>query len=150
MRKHKLEWGAPQDPTDTRWGKKILALFLSLVMFLSMLPTGAFAVDSTTGETTHTHDDGSWIPIGGEDNKNFSGIINKTLYKTETTEACFYLTENLTWPDDFSSKAYIPADTTATICLNGHTITAGVESRRFAPVAEYRIRRDPKHLRLSG
>lgn len=48
MRKYKLAWGTPHAPTDTRWGKKVLALFLSLVMFLSMLPTGAFAVDSTT------------------------------------------------------------------------------------------------------
>lgn len=42
MRKQKWH-GAPHAPTDTRWGKKALALFLSVAMFLPMLPTVALA-----------------------------------------------------------------------------------------------------------
>lgn len=42
MRKQKRH-GAPHSPTDTRWGKKALALFLSVAMFLPMLPTVALA-----------------------------------------------------------------------------------------------------------
>lgn len=42
MRKQK-QHGAPHAPTDTRWGKKALALFLSVAMFLPMLPTVALA-----------------------------------------------------------------------------------------------------------
>ena len=90
MRKHKLAWGTPHAPTDTRWGKKVLALFLSLVMCLSMLPTGAFAVDSTTGENAHIHDS-SWIPIGGE-NKNLGASINKAL-TTGGTDGCKILSD---------------------------------------------------------
>lgn len=45
MRKHKSAWGAPHAPTGIRWGKKTLALFLSLAMCLSMLPTMALAAD---------------------------------------------------------------------------------------------------------
>lgn len=41
MRKHKSAWGAPHAPTGIRWGTKVLALFLSLAMCLSMLPTMA-------------------------------------------------------------------------------------------------------------
>ncbi len=48
MRKHKLAWGAPQDPTDTRWGKKVIALFLSLTMCLSTLPTMALAAENNS------------------------------------------------------------------------------------------------------
>ena len=48
MRNHKLGWGAPQDPTYTRWGKKVIALFLSLTMCLSTLPTMALAAENNS------------------------------------------------------------------------------------------------------
>lgn len=115
--------GDPHAPTDTRWGTKVLALFLSLTMCLSMLPAGAFAADSTTGENTHTHDD-SWIPIGGED-KNLGAIINKALTTGELTDAKFYLTDNIKYPEDFSQKLPIGSGKTVTLCLNGYTITVG-------------------------
>ena len=51
MRKHKSAWGAPHAPTGTRWGKKALALFLSLAMCLSMLPTMALAADKDATAT---------------------------------------------------------------------------------------------------
>ena len=54
--------GNPHAPTDTRWGKKVLALFLSVVMCLSILPAGAFAANSTTGENAHEHDS-SWTAL---------------------------------------------------------------------------------------
>ena len=50
MRKQK-QHGAPHAPTDTRWGKKALALFLSVAMFLPMLPTVALA-DNRDAATT--------------------------------------------------------------------------------------------------
>ena len=123
MRKHKSAWGAPHASTDTRWGIKALALFLSLVMCLSMLPAGVFAADSTTGETAHTHDSG-WIPIGGTD-KNLGAIINKALTTGGLTDAKFYLTDNISYPEDFSQKLPIGSGKTVTLCLNGHTITVG-------------------------
>lgn len=51
MREHKSAWGAPHAPTGTRWGKKALALFLSLAMCLSMLPTMALAADKDATAT---------------------------------------------------------------------------------------------------
>ena len=51
MRKHKSAWRAPHAPTGTRWGKKALALFLSLAMCLSMLPTMALAADKDATAT---------------------------------------------------------------------------------------------------
>lgn len=123
MRTHKSAWGAPYAPTGIRWGTKVLALFLSLVMCLSMLPAGAFAVDSTTGENAHTHDS-SWIPIGGAD-KNLGAIINKALTTGGLTDAKFYLTDNISYPEDFSQKLPIGSGKTVTLCLNGHTITVG-------------------------
>ena len=51
MRKRKSAWGAPHAPTETRWGKRGIALFLSAAMCLSMLPTMALA-DNNTAATT--------------------------------------------------------------------------------------------------
>ena len=127
MRKHKSPWGAPYAPTGICWGTKILALFLSLVMCLSMLPTGAFAVDSTTGENAHTHDSG-WIPIGGAD-KNLGAIINKALTTGGLTDAKFYLTEDVSYPEDFTAKLPISSGKTVTLCLNGHKITVGKDPK---------------------
>lgn len=51
MRKRKSAWGAPHVPTEARWGKRGIALFLSAAMCLSMLPTMALA-DNNTAATT--------------------------------------------------------------------------------------------------
>lgn len=51
MRKRKSAWRAPHAPTETRWGKIGIALFLSAAMCLSMLPTMALA-DNNTAATT--------------------------------------------------------------------------------------------------
>ena len=99
-------------------------------MCLSMLPTGVFAADSTTGENTHTHD-GSWIPIGGTDNKNLSAIINKALTTGGLTDAKFYLTDDVSYPDDFTVKLPIGSGKTVTLCLNGHTITVGKDPNGY-------------------
>lgn len=129
MRKHKSAWGVLHAPTGIRWGTKVLALFLSLVMCLSMLPTGAFAVDSTTGENAHTHDS-SWIPIGGAD-KNLGAIINKALTTGGLTDAKFYLTDDVSYPDDFTVKLPISSGKTVTLCLNGHKITVGKDPNGY-------------------
>ena len=50
MRKQKRH-GAPHAPTDTRLGKKALALFLSVAMFLPMLPTVALADNKDAAAT---------------------------------------------------------------------------------------------------
>ena len=36
-------WVTTHAPTGTRWGKKTLALLLSLIMCLTLLPTAALA-----------------------------------------------------------------------------------------------------------
>lgn len=46
--KSKTAWGAP---ADTRWGKRGIALFLSAVMCLTMLPGVAFAEENTATTT---------------------------------------------------------------------------------------------------
>lgn len=51
MRKRKSAWGAPHAPTETRWGKRGIALFLSAAMCLSMLPTMALT-DNNIAATT--------------------------------------------------------------------------------------------------
>ena len=51
MRKRKSAWGAPHVPTETRWGKRGIALFLSAAMCLSMLPTMALAGNNTAATT---------------------------------------------------------------------------------------------------
>lgn len=51
MRKRKSAWGAPHVPTETRWGKRGIVLFLSAAMCLSMLPTMALA-DNRDAATT--------------------------------------------------------------------------------------------------
>ena len=51
MRKRKSAWGAPHAPTETRWDKRGIALFLSAAMCLSMLPTMALADNSDAATT---------------------------------------------------------------------------------------------------
>lgn len=51
MRKRKSAWGAPHVPTEARWGKRGIALFLSAAMCLSMLPTMALADNSDAATT---------------------------------------------------------------------------------------------------
>ena len=125
MRKHKSAWGAPHAPTDTRWGTKFLALFLSLAMCLSMLPTMALAagtISASGGEHSHTDHDG-WIAIGGENGKDLGGKISAAQTTGTDSSVKFYLTENLSYPEDFTVKGLVYSGKTVTLCLNGHTLT---------------------------
>ena len=51
MRKRRSTYKIPYVPTGTRLGKKALALFLSVAMFLPMLPTAALAGNSDAAAT---------------------------------------------------------------------------------------------------
>ena len=51
MRKRRSTYEIPYVPTGTRLGKKALALFLSVAMFLPMLPTVALAGNSDAAAT---------------------------------------------------------------------------------------------------
>lgn len=81
-------------------------------------------VIAETSAHEHTNHDGSWIPIGGTD-KNLGAIINKALTTGGLTDAKFYLTDNISYPEDFSQKLPIGSGKTVTLCLNGYTITVG-------------------------
>lgn len=72
--------------------------------------------------------DSSWIPIGGAD-KNLGAIINKALTTGGLTDAKFYLTEDVSYPEDFTAKLPIGSGKTVTLCLNGHKITVGKDPK---------------------
>ena len=86
MRKRRSAYEIPYVPTGTRLGKKALALFLSLAMCLSMLPTVALA-DNKDAATTDEYgfdlstpdsfkaDDGKQ-PFGNS--KDIKGNLNPT------------------------------------------------------------------------
>ena len=88
------------------------------------------AVIAETSAHEHTNHDDSWIPIGGTD-KNLGAIINKALTTGGLTDAKFYLTDNISYPDDFTVKLPIGSGKTVTLCLNGHTITVGKDPNGY-------------------
>ena len=125
MKRMKSAWGAPHAPTDTRWGKKVLALFLCMAMCLSMLPSTALAADTNSAsgsEQSHTDHDG-WIAIGGENGKDLGGKISAAQTTGTDSSVKFYLTEDLSYPEDFTVKGLVYSGKTVTLCLNGHKLT---------------------------
>lgn len=120
--------GNPHAPTDTRWGKKVLALFLSVVMCLSMLPAGAFAADSTTEENAHEHSDHEgWTALTA--NEYIATIQSKTyIQKPEEGESSypagtyrFYLQEDIE-PEKSGVAVSAREGQHIIICMNGHTL----------------------------
>lgn len=98
-------------------------------MCLSMLPAGAFAANSTTGENAHTHDS-SWTALTTD---TYGTAIQSKIYnpkaKQEEGESPypagtyrFYLDENI---DPENRSSYIvsaKAGQHIIICMNGHTL----------------------------
>ena len=130
MRKHKLAWGTPHAPTDTRWGKKVLALFLSVVMCLSMLPAGAFAAENnSTDEHEHSSHDG-WTALT---TATYGNAIQSKIYNPKAKQDegespypagtyRFYLDEDI---EPENSSSYIVSAKNGQhiiICMNGHTL----------------------------
>lgn len=123
--------GAPHAPTDTRWGKKVLALFLSLVMCLSMLPAGAFAADSTTEDNAHEHSshDG-WTALT---TATYGTAIQSKIYNPKANQEegespypagtyRFYLDENIEPENSSSYIVSAKAGQHIIICMNGHEL----------------------------
>lgn len=138
MKKTKSAWGAPHAPTGTRWGTKVLAFFLSMTMCLSLLPSTALAAgtgSASGGEHSHTDHDG-WIAIGGTNGKDLGGKISAAQTTGTDSSVKFYLTEDLSYPEDFTLKGLVYSGKTVTLCLNGHTLTMNGSSVNKAPLFE--------------
>ena len=59
MNRSKSAWATAHAPAGTRWGRRTLALLLSLVLCLTLLPTAALAADEDTGSAAVSY--GLWL-----------------------------------------------------------------------------------------
>lgn len=123
--------GNPHAPTDTRWGKKVLALFLSVVMCLSMLPAGAFAAENnSTNEHEHTSHNGDWTALT---TATYGTAIQSKIYNPQAKQDegespypagtyRFYLDEDIEPENSSSYIVSARAGQHIIICMNGHTL----------------------------
>lgn len=138
MRKRKSAWGAPHVPTETRWGKRGIVLFLSAAMCLSMLPTMALAdnrdaattdeygFDLSTPSSFHANDGNQ--PFGN--GAGIKGNLNPTK-EISIMESC---------GDSYSSRVYDFDESSILKGSSGGVFSssdhyAGLDSTKFSTAA---------------
>lgn len=130
MNRSKSAWAVAHAPAGTRWGRRTLALLLSLVLCLTLLPTAALAADEDTGSAAVSY--GLWLE-GKEITSENAGsyfeyegdtVIHYTLTNKDDPQAggTLYIEKGVWFTGDHTESgisATIYAKYPLTIRLNG-------------------------------
>ncbi|MBQ9974526.1 MAG: hypothetical protein IJP02_06165, partial [Oscillospiraceae bacterium] len=112
--------------------KRIMSLALVLCMLLSMTVTVSFATGEGSGSvtqactcTSHAEDDGSdWKPL----KKSIDNFLAERKETNSAAAALILTSGNYYAEDDITFTSYIYVIGDVNICLNGKTVTLGVNS----------------------